>query len=176
MVLPLAGHDDDERGVQRLTVIEKAPAGIREQTLRCGKIRAVASRPRMTSHRFSFAHSMPRCLAAGSPPRCCVVSCMTPSAGAGQRARRAAARSDRRRQRRRGAHAAPPSRKRRRRRYTVKRGDTLYQIALDHGLDYRELAAWNNIENVNVIRVGQRAACSRRRAKPAPRSQRPAPP
>jgi lipoprotein NlpD len=44
--------------------------------------------------------------------------------------------------------AAPPT-------YTVKRGDTLYQIALDHGLDYRELAAWNNIENVNVIRVGQ---------------------
>ena len=39
--------------------------------------------------------------------------------------------------------------------YTVKRGDTLYQIALDHGLDYRELAAWNNIENVNVIHVGQ---------------------
>ena len=23
--------------------------------------------------------------------------------------------------------------------YTIKRGDTLYQIALDHGLDYREL-------------------------------------
>ena len=39
--------------------------------------------------------------------------------------------------------------------YTVKRGDTLYAIALDHGLDYRELAAWNNIENLNVIRVGQ---------------------
>ena len=39
--------------------------------------------------------------------------------------------------------------------YTVKRGDTLYQIALDHGLDYRELAAWNNIDNLNVIRVGQ---------------------
>jgi lipoprotein NlpD len=37
----------------------------------------------------------------------------------------------------------------------VKRGDTLYQIALDSGLDYRELAAWNNLENVNVIRVGQ---------------------
>lgn len=46
------------------------------------------------------------------------------------------------------APSAPPT-------YTVKRGDTLYQIALDHGLDYRELAAWNNIENVNVIRVGQ---------------------
>jgi lipoprotein NlpD len=39
--------------------------------------------------------------------------------------------------------------------YTVKRGDTLYQIALDNGLDYRELAGWNNIENVNLIRVGQ---------------------
>ncbi len=39
--------------------------------------------------------------------------------------------------------------------YTVKRGETLAQIALDHGLDYRELAAWNNIENPNLIRVGQ---------------------
>ncbi|MCC7328111.1 MAG: peptidoglycan DD-metalloendopeptidase family protein [Burkholderiales bacterium] len=39
--------------------------------------------------------------------------------------------------------------------YIVKRGDTLFQIALDTGLDYRELAAWNNIENVNLIRVGQ---------------------
>ncbi|MFO1283100.1 MAG: peptidoglycan DD-metalloendopeptidase family protein [Burkholderiales bacterium] len=39
--------------------------------------------------------------------------------------------------------------------YTVKRGDTLYQIALEYGLDYRELAAWNSIENVNLIRVGQ---------------------
>ena len=32
MVLPLAIHDDDERGAQRLTVIDKAPAGIREQS------------------------------------------------------------------------------------------------------------------------------------------------
>jgi lipoprotein NlpD len=39
--------------------------------------------------------------------------------------------------------------------YTVKRGDTLHQIALDSGLDYRELAAWNNIENVNRILPGQ---------------------
>ncbi len=38
--------------------------------------------------------------------------------------------------------------------YTVKRGDTLHQIALDSGLDYRELAAWNNIENVNRIFPG----------------------
>ncbi|HVO90898.1 MAG TPA: peptidoglycan DD-metalloendopeptidase family protein [Casimicrobiaceae bacterium] len=39
--------------------------------------------------------------------------------------------------------------------YTVKKGDTLYQIALDNGLDYRDLAAWNMIDNVNRIRVGQ---------------------
>jgi lipoprotein NlpD len=39
--------------------------------------------------------------------------------------------------------------------YTVKRGETLAQIALDHGVDYRELAGWNNIDNPNVIRVGQ---------------------
>jgi lipoprotein NlpD len=37
----------------------------------------------------------------------------------------------------------------------VKRGDTVQKIALDHGLDYRELAAWNNLENINVIRAGQ---------------------
>jgi lipoprotein NlpD len=39
--------------------------------------------------------------------------------------------------------------------YTVKRGDTLRTIAQDLGVDYRELAAWNNIENVNRISVGQ---------------------
>ncbi|MEO8306217.1 MAG: peptidoglycan DD-metalloendopeptidase family protein [Betaproteobacteria bacterium] len=39
--------------------------------------------------------------------------------------------------------------------YTVKRGDTLHAIALDQGLDYRDLAAWNNIENANLILVGQ---------------------
>jgi len=39
--------------------------------------------------------------------------------------------------------------------YTVKRGDTLYKIAFDNGLDYRELAAWNGIENINMIREGQ---------------------
>ena len=32
MVLPLAGRDDHERGVQRLTVLELAPSGMKEQT------------------------------------------------------------------------------------------------------------------------------------------------
>jgi lipoprotein NlpD len=39
--------------------------------------------------------------------------------------------------------------------YTVKRGDTLLGIALDHGLDHRDLARWNNITNPNIIEVGQ---------------------
>ena len=39
--------------------------------------------------------------------------------------------------------------------YTVQKGDTLYSIALDHGLDYRELAQWNGITDPGVIRVGQ---------------------
>ena len=33
MVLPLASFEDNERGVQRLTVIDMAPGGLREQTL-----------------------------------------------------------------------------------------------------------------------------------------------
>jgi len=39
--------------------------------------------------------------------------------------------------------------------YTVKRGDTLYSIALDHGADYRELAQWNQIDDPARLRVGQ---------------------
>ena len=38
--------------------------------------------------------------------------------------------------------------------HTVKRGETLVGIALQYGLDYRELAAWNNITNLNVISRG----------------------
>ena len=39
--------------------------------------------------------------------------------------------------------------------YVVKRGDTLYNIALEHGLDHRDLARWNGITNPNSIEVGQ---------------------
>jgi lipoprotein NlpD len=39
--------------------------------------------------------------------------------------------------------------------YTIRRGDTMYSIALDHGLDYKELAAWNNLDNPRAIRPGQ---------------------
>jgi lipoprotein NlpD len=39
--------------------------------------------------------------------------------------------------------------------YTVKPGDTLYSIARDHGMDFRELIALNGIDNPNRITVGK---------------------
>lgn len=39
--------------------------------------------------------------------------------------------------------------------YVVQKGDTLYSIALEHGLDYKEIVEGNNIDKSNVIRVGQ---------------------
>ena len=48
--------------------------------------------------------------------------------------------------------------------HTVKRGETLVGIALQYGLDYRELAAWNNVTNPNRIEIGQVLAL----AAPAP--------
>jgi lipoprotein NlpD len=39
--------------------------------------------------------------------------------------------------------------------YTVKRGDTLIQIALEFGQNYRDLVAWNNLANPNDIKVDQ---------------------
>ena len=53
------------------------------------------------------------------------------------------------------AAEAPPPGTARPETYVVKRGDTLYGIALDHGLDYRDLARWNGIPNPNAIEVGQ---------------------
>jgi lipoprotein NlpD len=53
--------------------------------------------------------------------------------------------------------------------HTVKRGETMVGIALQYGLDYRELAAWNNITNPNVLSVGQVLVVA------APASSRPSP-
>lgn len=39
--------------------------------------------------------------------------------------------------------------------YTVQRGDTLYSIAMDFGVDVRELARWNQLPDASVLRVGQ---------------------
>ena len=37
--------------------------------------------------------------------------------------------------------------------HVIQKGDTLISIALANGLDYRELAIWNNIDNPNVIKL-----------------------
>lgn len=39
--------------------------------------------------------------------------------------------------------------------YVVQKGDTLYGIAFNYGLDYHEVAEINNIQNPGVIQVGQ---------------------
>ncbi|MEP7061502.1 MAG: peptidoglycan DD-metalloendopeptidase family protein [Betaproteobacteria bacterium] len=39
--------------------------------------------------------------------------------------------------------------------YTVKRGDTLRTIAQENGVNVRDLAAWNNLDNPNRLNVGQ---------------------
>jgi len=39
--------------------------------------------------------------------------------------------------------------------YVIKRGDTLYSIALEHGADYRDVARWNALDDPTKISVGQ---------------------
>lgn len=39
--------------------------------------------------------------------------------------------------------------------HLVRRGETLYSIALEHGADYRDVARWNNLDDPTRIRVGQ---------------------
>lgn len=51
------------------------------------------------------------------------------------------------------SEAPPPSRGSQ---HVVRRGDTLYGIAFRHGLDYRQVAAWNRIPAPYTIYPGQR--------------------
>jgi lipoprotein NlpD len=44
--------------------------------------------------------------------------------------------------------------------HAVRKGDTLYSIALDYGLDYRELAQWNGMTEPSVISIGQQLRLS----------------
>jgi lipoprotein NlpD len=39
--------------------------------------------------------------------------------------------------------------------YTVKRGDTLYRIAVEFGQNFRDIVTWNNLPSANNIEVGQ---------------------
>lgn len=54
--------------------------------------------------------------------------------------------------------------------YVVQRGDTLYSIALDHGINLRELAEWNNISDPGAIKPGQQIslAVPSRQVQPMP--------
>jgi len=63
--------------------------------------------------------------------------------------------------------------------HEVVRGDSLYKIAFSYGLDYRDVAAWNNISSPYTIYPGQRLRLSpagggqtaSRGASPPPASQ-----
>jgi lipoprotein NlpD len=52
--------------------------------------------------------------------------------------------------------------------YTVKRGDTLYSIGLEHGYDYKEIARANNIAPPYTIYVGQQLKLKPSSPAPAP--------
>ncbi|MDX1375587.1 MAG: peptidoglycan DD-metalloendopeptidase family protein, partial [Burkholderiales bacterium] len=54
----------------------------------------------------------------------------------------------------RGSRPAPPPRAAAGT-HVVQRGETLYSIALEHGVDYRDLARWNGLGDGTHIRVGQ---------------------
>lgn len=57
--------------------------------------------------------------------------------------------------------------------YTVKPGDTLYGISFRAGLNYRDVAVWNGIEEPYTIRSGQKLRLSP--AKPAAGDRKPGP-
>jgi general secretion pathway protein A len=52
--------------------------------------------------------------------------------------------------------------------YTVRKGDTLWAIALELGISVANLAAWNGIQANDVLRVGQRLAISARPQRQSP--------
>jgi lipoprotein NlpD len=54
------------------------------------------------------------------------------------------------------APARPAPRGERGETYVVRRGDTMYGIAFRHGLDYRDVAAWNRVPAPYTIYPGQR--------------------
>lgn len=51
--------------------------------------------------------------------------------------------------------------------YIVKKGDTLYSIGLNHGYDYKEVAAANNISAPFIIEIGQKISFASLKGKDA---------
>ena len=58
--------------------------------------------------------------------------------------------------------------------YIVKKGDTLFSIALQFGYDYKEIAAANNIAEPYPIRIGQKLSFTSLNAKVPPTEGKPA--
>jgi lipoprotein NlpD len=64
--------------------------------------------------------------------------------------------------------------------HTVRPGETLIRIALESGQNWRDIARWNNLDNPNVIEVGQvlrvvpPGATAVAQAEPPPRAAAPA--
>lgn len=56
-------------------------------------------------------------------------------------------------------------------RYTVRPGDTLSTIALAHGVDVHELAAWNNLDDPDLIVTGDTLALPAATVEPSEASQ-----
>lgn len=52
--------------------------------------------------------------------------------------------------------SAPPGAARPPRYHVVQAGENLYRIALDHGLDYRDLARWNDLKDPDRLPAGTR--------------------
>lgn len=52
--------------------------------------------------------------------------------------------------------------------YRVRRGDTLYSIAVEHNADWKDLARWNKLSNPNVIEPGQVLWVSDPSPRPSP--------
>ncbi len=55
--------------------------------------------------------------------------------------------------------------------YVVQKGDTLYSIAFQHGLDYREVAALNKLHDPAAIKIGQQLRLQVPVAEPVPPKQ-----
>ncbi|XVJ68994.1 MAG: peptidoglycan DD-metalloendopeptidase family protein [Rhizobacter sp.] len=57
--------------------------------------------------------------------------------------------------------------------YTIKPGDTLIRVGLDQGQNWKDIAKWNNIDNPNLIEVGQVLRVAPPGAEAAPMGARP---
>ncbi len=78
-----------------------------------------------------------------------IAACMTPRHPAPVVDRTSTARSAA------GSTAQAPAKQAERGYYIVRKGDTLIQIALEFGQNYRDLVAWNNLADPNDIKVDQ---------------------